>query len=185
MGKHDLALLQTFIQESIESKHILFSYQNLKAHTVCNNNQLIAINEGVIATAPLATPDPTFLVKSGSLYEGLIHRLLIEHSFIPGNRNIQEPFRSYEYFQVPPGYHLNCTFPSELWQAWWKYSRRIQYSLLSTELLIRVRNSWYPIRDCLITEGRFRVKTLGSEIALFERESVLWLNKLELSTTST
>jgi hypothetical protein len=59
------------------------------------------------------------------------------------------------------------------------------------ELLIRKRDSWYPIRDLIISNGLLYIKTLGSEIALDSDDLVTWLSKvdainiLEIPTTET
>ena len=45
----DLELITAFMEKSMKKENIVTRSNHLKAHTICNNNQLLAKNEGIVA----------------------------------------------------------------------------------------------------------------------------------------
>ncbi|MBN3872891.1 MULTISPECIES: hypothetical protein [unclassified Nostoc] len=175
----NLDLIREFVQSSIEKKEILLSNLSLTAQTVYKTNQLAAKSEGIIATAQLSNTLPEFLIYSKSSQWEFINEALAEYGYLLKGEVDSRGFYQYEYCEVPKGYQMHCTKSVFLWRAWWKYRK---YSLrpgIPLELLIRTRNSWYPIRDLIISNRLLYIKTLGSEIALDSDDLVTWLNKID------
>ncbi|MEH2104928.1 hypothetical protein [Nostoc sp.] len=177
----DLDLIREFVQNSIQKKEVLLSNPALTAQTVYKTNQLTAKSEGVIATAQLSNTLSEFLISSKSTQWELINQALAEYGYLLKGEVDNRGFYQYQYCEVPKGYEMHCTKCVLLWRAWWKYRKYTSRPGIPLELLIRTRDSWYPIRDLIISDGLLYIKTLGSEIALDSEDLVTWLSKIEVT----
>ncbi len=173
----DIDLVREFVKLSIQKKEVLLSNSLLQGETVYQSNQLTAKKEGVIATTKLERKLNPFLVKYNSIYWELISQVLAEYSFILMGDVDGRDFYQYEYCQIPQGYKLHCGKAIVLWRNWWKYRQRIEGRVIQLELLIRIRNTWYPIRGLTISHGMTYIETLGSEISIGLEDMVIWLSK--------
>lgn len=77
---------------------------------------------------------------------------------------------------------MQCTKSVVLWRAWWKYRKNILRLGILSDLLIKTRDSWYPIRDLTISDGLLYIKTLGNEIEIHADDLVIWLSKIEVNS---
>ncbi|MDF5711585.1 MAG: hypothetical protein PUP90_28880 [Nostoc sp. S4] len=177
----NLDLIQEFIQNSIYKKDILLSNPSLTAQTVYKTNQLSAKSEGVIAIAQISNTLCEFSIHPNSSHWELINQALAECSYLLKGEIDSRGFYQYQYCEIPKGYQMQCTKSVLLWRAWWKYRKYTSRPGIPLELLIRTRESWYPIRDLIISDGLLYIKTLGSEIALDSNDLVTWLKKIEVS----
>ncbi len=177
----NLDLIREFIQTSIHKKDILLSNPSLTAQTVYKANQLSAKSEGVIAIAQVSNTLCQFSISPNSSHWELINQALAEYSFLLKGEIDSRGFYQYQYCEIPKGYQMQCTKSVLLWRAWWKYRKYTSRPGIPLELLIRTRDSWYPIRDLIISDGLLYIKTLGSEIALDSNDLVTWLKKIEVS----
>ncbi|BAY77171.1 DUF4365 domain-containing protein [Nostoc sp. DSM 114161] len=177
----NLDLIREFIQNSIHKKDILLSNPSFTAQTVYKANQLSAKSEGVIAIAQISNTVCQFSISPNSSHWELINQALAEYSYILKGEIDSRGFYQYEYCEIPKGYQMQCTKSVLLWRAWWKYRKYASRPGIPLQLLIRTRDSWYPIRDLIISDGLLYIKTLGSEIALDSNDLVTWLNKIEVS----
>jgi hypothetical protein len=175
----NLDLIREFVQDSIQKKDILLSNPSLTAQTVYKINQLTAKTEGVIATAQLSNKIPKFLIHANSSHWELLNQVLAESNYLLKGEVDNRGFYQYQYYEVPKGYQMHCTKSVFLWRAWWKYRKYALRPGIPLELLIRTRESWYPIRDLIISDGLLYIKTLGSEIALDSNDLVTWLSKVD------
>ncbi|MEH2438649.1 MAG: hypothetical protein V7K25_31405 [Nostoc sp.] len=175
----NLDLIREFVQNSIHKKEVLLSNPALTAQTVYNTNQLIAKAEGVIATVQLSKTLSEFSISPKSSQWELINQALAESSYLLKGEVDSRGFYQYQYCEVPKGYEMHCTKCVLLWRAWWKYRKYTSRLGIPLELLIRKRDSWYPIRDLIISDGLLYIKTLGSEIALDSDDLVTWLSKVD------
>ena len=186
----NLDLIREFVQNSIHKKDVLLSNPALTAQTVYKTNQLTAKSEGVIAIVQLSNTLPEFSISPKSSQWELINQALAEYGYLLKGEVDGRGFYQYQYCEVPKGYEMHCTRSVILWRAWWKYRKYTSSLGIPLELLIRKRNSWYPIRDLVISDGLLYIKTLGSEIALDSGDLVTWLSKVdikvkEMTTTET
>ncbi|MGB3653888.1 MAG: hypothetical protein WBA41_22110 [Rivularia sp. (in: cyanobacteria)] len=173
----DIDLIREFVKLSIQKKEVLLSNSTLQGETVYKINQLTAKKEGVIATTKLERTLNPFLLKHDSTYWHLIGQVLAEYNFLLMGDIDNRGFYQYEYCQIPQGYQMHCDKAAILWRTWWKYRQRIRGKVIQLELLIRIRNTWYPIRGLSVSDGLTYIETLGSEIALGLEDTVIWLSK--------
>ncbi|MEH2376091.1 hypothetical protein [Nostoc sp.] len=175
----NLDLIREFVQNSIQKKEVLLSNHSLTAQTVYNTNQLTAKSEGVIATVQLSNTLSEFLIYRKSSQWELINEALAEYGYLLKGEVDSRGFYQCQYCKVPKGYQMHCTKSVLLWRAWWKYRKYNLIPGIPLELLIRTRDSWYPIRDLIISNGLLYIKTLGSEISLDSDDLVTWLSKID------
>lgn len=175
----DLELITTFMEKSLKKENVGTRSNHLKAHTICNNNQLLAKNEGIVAAIHLSQDPLCFMVKLRSLYWELINKILMDRNFIPLESKSGIDFYQYQYCKIPQAYEVNWAHPSQLWRKWWIQSRNTKRSIFDLNFLIRTRNSWYPIRDIVMDGQIICVKTLGFSIPLSDTDVVIWLQKRE------
>ena len=178
----NLDLIREFVQNSIQKKEVLLSNPSLTAQTVYKTNQLILKAEGVIATVQLSNTLSQFWISPKSSHWELLNQALAEYSYLLKGEVDSRGFYQYQYCEVPKGYRMHCTQSVLLWRAWWKYRKYTLRPGIPLELLIRTRESWYPIRDLIISDGLLYIKTLGSEIALDSDDLVTWLSKIDISS---
>ncbi|MGB7377698.1 MAG: hypothetical protein WA959_14190 [Rivularia sp. (in: cyanobacteria)] len=175
----DIDLIREFVKQSIQKKQVLLANSTLQGEAVYKSNQLTAKKEGIIATTELKRTLNPFFIKHKSSYWQLIGEVLAEYNFILMGEVDSRGFYQYEYCQIPPGYEMHCQKSAMLWRTWWKYRRKIEGRIIQLELLIRIRNTWYPIRGLAISDGMIYIETLGSEIALGLEDTVIWLSKIK------
>ncbi|MDZ8183332.1 MAG: hypothetical protein RMX96_00510 [Nostoc sp. ChiSLP02] len=176
----NLDLIREFVENSIHKKDILLSNPSLIAQTVYKTNQLTAKSEGLIAIAQISNTVCQFSISPNSSHWELINQALAEYSYILKGEVDSRGFYQYQYCEIPKGYQMYCTKSVLLWRAWWRYRKYTSRPGIPLELLVRTRDSWYPIRDLIISDGLLYIKTLGSEIALDSNDLVTWLKKAEV-----
>lgn len=174
----NLELLREFVAESTQKQEILLANGNLQAQTVYKTNQLIAKGEGVIATAHINQVKLEFEVKATSSYWELMNEALADYNYILSGEINSRNCYTYQYCEIPKGYRMHCMTSVHLWRSWWKHRKNTKQLGIPLDLLIRNRNSWYPIRDLIISDGLLYIKTLGSEIAVHSNDLVIWLSKI-------
>ena len=174
----DIDLIREFVKLSIQKKEVLLANSTLQGEAVYKSNQLTAKKEGIVATTKLEHTLNPFFIKQKSKYWQLISQVLAEYNFLLIGEADNRGFYQYEYCQIPPGYKMHCEKAGMLWRTWWKYRRKIEGRVIQLELLIRIRNTWYPIRGLAISDGMIYIETLGNEIALGLEDTVIWLSKV-------
>ncbi|MEA5617100.1 hypothetical protein VB711_04490 [Cronbergia sp. UHCC 0137] len=174
----DLELIQEFVSRSTQKKELLLANKNLIALTVSRNNQLTTKTDGIIAIAQTNVPPPKFLVQANSPYWETINNVLEQYSYIIPKNNIDNKgYHHYQYCQSPEGYKMHCSKAVMLWRTWWKYRQHLLKPGIPLELMIRTRDSWYPVRDITICNGLLYVKTLGNELAISTNDLIIWISK--------
>ncbi len=175
-------LIQAFVQHSCNNREVLLANPELRAESVCGANQLIAKGEGVVLTTRQMSTSLQFSVKSSSHHWHTMVGALAESGFLmTGNPNPQR-FYTFQYYKMPKGYQSHCAESVILWRFWWKHRKRILQAGVPTELFIRTRDTWYPIRNLFISDSVLFVQTFGSEIPFHVSDLVVWLSKKSEST---
>jgi hypothetical protein len=174
----DIDLVREFVKNSIQKQEILLANSTFKAQTVSRSNQLIAKTEGVILTSQVINTQINFLVNARSSSWELMNQILAEYCYILISDIDSRGFYQYQYCEPPKGYQMHCTKSVMLWRSWWKYRKFATRPGIPLELLIRTRESWYPIRDLIISDGLVYIKTLGTEIAVHSDDLIIWLSKI-------
>ena len=121
-----------------------------------------------------------FSISPTSSQWELINQALAESYYLLKGEVNSRGFYQYQYCEVPKGYEMHCTKSVLLWRTWWKYRKYTSTLRIPLELLVRKRDSWYTIRDLIISDGLLYIKTLGSEIALDSDDLVTWLSKVDV-----
>ncbi|WGV25474.1 hypothetical protein [Halotia branconii] len=176
----NLDLIREFVQNSIQKKDVLLANPSLTAQTLYKSNQLLAKTEGVIATAQFTNTPSEFSINAKSSHWELMNEALADYSYILTGEIDSRNCYVYKYCQIPKDYRMHCTKSVLLWRAWWKYRKNVLRAGIPLDLLIRTRDSWYPIKDLIISDGLLYIKTLGSEIAIHSDDLVIWLSKIEV-----
>jgi hypothetical protein len=177
----NLDLVRDFVHHSSQNQEVLLGNSILSSQTICRNNQLIAKKEGVIMYAHATDTQTKFLIKASSSHWELMNQVLAEYGYLLQGEIDSRGFYEYHAGKVPKGYQMHCTRSVMLWRAWWKYRKYASRIGIPMNLLIRRRDSWYPVKDLIISNGTVYIKTLGSEIALGSEDLITWLNKIEVS----
>ena len=179
----DEELIDQFVQDSLQNREVLLANANLTAqanrcpdHTI--QNQLLSKGEGLVASSQLNHEYPEFIIRDQCSFWYSLNYSLARHHFIPIEQKSQKQFSSYQYVKVPQGYQMACTKAMELWRMWWKYYRRARHgSRLALNLLVRVRQTWYPIQNLEVSNGLLFIQTLVDENTLHGEDLVFWLEK--------
>lgn len=173
----NLELIQAFVQQSCRDEDVLLSNSELKAERVCNANQIIAKKGGLILTTRKLQTSPEFLAKFNSPHWPLVAQTLASRGFLIADDLDKGGFYNFQYYKIPKGYQAHCTEAKLLWRSWWRHRQQILQSAMPMELFIRVRNTWYPVRDLSICENIVVIKTFGHESHLDIQDLVVWLSK--------
>jgi hypothetical protein len=178
----NLDLIREFIVQSIQKKEVLLANAYLKAQMVYKSNQLISKKEGVIATAKMDYTPSDFLIYATSSYWEVMNETLAEYNYICTGEVDNQGYYQYQQCSIPQGYELRCTTSVGLWQTWWKYRKYASQIQVPLDILIRTRNSWYGIKELMISDGLIYIKTLVSEMSLDSNDLVIWLSKIEANS---
>jgi hypothetical protein len=170
-------LIESYISRSIQRQDIFLANQTLQARSEFSGNQLFSKKEGLLAKFWMRDQVPEFQVRNGSSYWITLNQLLAKHRFI-FTEDYQEPLSSYQPIKVPTGYSMTCDKALHFWKVWWKYRNRIKSQHISMDLVVRVSQTWYPVKDVAISNGCLFVKTLASEMMLDTENLMVWLEKI-------
>jgi hypothetical protein len=170
----DTALIQQFIKREVT----LLSNQSLRVEPAFDSTQLLAKRGGLIATIKLVKGVCAIGVRRSSEYAQQVHQVLVDNHFIPIAASDQSEFWQYEECQPPSGYKLHCTEAKFLWKEWWTRVRYSNRNAIQTDLMIQVRDTWYPIREAVCSQGLLYITTLVSEFVFKGSDQTIWLSRL-------
>jgi hypothetical protein len=180
----DADIITSYVERSLQHQDVLLANLNLQAQPHFGENHLISKKEGVLVRFQIQDDAPRFIVRIGSSYWALISKLLANQSFAI-TEEVDDQFSAYEYVKIPAQYHLNCTKSVEFWRTWWKYRNRVRGQRFCMDLLVRVRHTWYPVKDLCVSNGMVYIRVLADEIVLHTDDLLFWLEKNEEPTTQT
>jgi hypothetical protein len=108
-----------------------------------------------------------------------MHQALLARHFIPtpGGAD-QHGFVQYRADNIPAGYEVTHTAAKELWKEWWRTARHSGVHGIHMDLLIFARDTWYPIRNIICSQGTLFITTLVSEVSFAGSEQLTWLRRL-------
>jgi hypothetical protein len=179
----DHEIIQSYIEQSLKKQDILVANQNLQAQSNFGENQLFSKKDGLIAKFESNEQGPKFILKNGTPYWEMLTQSLAQHSFAITD-HIDDNFSMYQIVKIPPAYRLNCTKSVEFWRTWWKYRNRLQGKRFCMDLLVRVRHTWYPVKDLCVSNGMVYIKVLADEIVLHSDDLLFWLEKMTSPTVT-
>ncbi|MGF1497384.1 MAG: hypothetical protein ACFB8W_11240 [Elainellaceae cyanobacterium] len=175
----DLEVIRRFIEESLQNREVLVANPNLQAQSLCLTNQLTNKQSGTVASIRLNQTVPEFSIRAKTPYWTSLNAELAHHNFVVSTQAIERGFYQYQYVKPPQGYQMRCTQSVELWRRGWKYRNRIRGTGMSLDLLVRVRQTWYPVKNLAISNGLIFIKTLTEEMSLQTTDLIVWLEKAE------
>ncbi len=175
----DHAIIESYIERSLHNQDILIANHNLQAQSNFGESRLSSKKDGLIAKFEIDEQGPKFTVKHGTSYWEMLTQSLAKQSFAI-TENIDDNFSMYRVVKIPSDYRLNCTKSVDFWRAWWKYRNRIQGRGFCMDLLVRVRHTWYPVKDLCVSNGMVYIKVLADEIVLHTDDLLFWLEKTTL-----
>lgn len=110
----------------------------------------------------------------------MIEEALVQSNFVClGDSLSRKGFAEYKEYEVPSGYKINYTETKILWKIWWPSQNFTNSNQLQLNLLVRIKEQWYPIKNMIVEEGKVYIVTLRGEMCLSINDKVFWLNKLE------
>lgn len=179
----DEDIIESYIERSLQNQDVLLANQNLRAQSSLGGSHLFSKRDGLIAKFQTDEQGPKFNVKVGSPYWEPLSKTLANHSFAITD-DIDHDFFTYQIVKIPSDYRLNCTKSVEFWRTWWRYRNRIRGMRFCLDLLVRVRHTWYPVKDLSVSNGMVYIKVLADEIVLHNDDLLFWLEKITQSSPS-
>jgi hypothetical protein len=173
----DMDLIESYIQRSIHHQDVFLANQTLQARSEFGGNQLLSKKEGLLAKFQVREQVPEFQVRQGISLWNMLNQLLAKHQFI-FSADSQDNLSIYQPIKIPSGYQMHCDQAMHFWKVWWKYRNRIKNQHISMDLVVRVNNTWYPVKNVVISNGCLFVKTLASETMLDTESLMVWLEKI-------
>jgi hypothetical protein len=173
----------TLIQQFISGEATLAANQKLRIEPAFNSVQLLAKRGGLIATTKRIGSRQTVLLRQASDYSTIVRQILRTRQFVPVlDAGDQPGFEQYRTDEIPVGYAANHTPAKAMWKEWWRTARHSGQGL-QMDILIFARDTWYPVRNIVCSQGVLFITTLVSEIALESHEQLSWLHRLSPSRT--
>ena len=164
-----------FIEHYIQGKPSLAANSNLRVETNDNRVQLLENNGKLLAIKDLKSHPTTLLVRHNSDYAMLLQQALQSNCFAPdrGIDNIRlVPYRQYS---VPLNYRLKFDQAGVLWKRWWHYHHNFRNTRFQLDLLLMMRQKWYPLQTIVCDRGTLFIKTLIGEVVLHRTDIAIWL----------
>lgn len=169
----------TLIQQFISGEATLAANQKLRIEPAFNSVQLMAKRGGLIATMNRSGSRQTVLLRQESDYSAIMRQILLARQFVPvAGVGDQSGFEQYRADEIPAGYEATHATAKALWKEWWRTARKKSGHGIYMDILIFVRDTWYPIRNIVCSQGSLFVTTLVSEVSFESGEQLTWLRQL-------
>lgn len=167
----DRQLIERFVQGSNQ----LLASDNLRLEVTGSVSQLMSRTGDTIAIMYLQHKPRTVIVKNTSNFLKVIDRLLIDRDFVMFGNASRDGFTEYKHYVTPAGYKLCYTDPSILWKKWWPTERFQDKQRFNMDILVNVKDNWYPVQNIIVNAGTFTIKTIAGQLVLKRDRQVLWL----------
>ena len=167
----------SLIEQYIQGKASLAANPELRVETIDNRVQLLEKEGKLLAIKDLQAHPTTFLVRHHSDYTGLLQQSLQRYCFAPDKGVDTIRLVSYRKFSVPPNYSLKFDEAAVLWKRWWRHHRFSRNSRLQLDLLLMIRQKWYPLNNIACDRGTLFIKTLIGEVVLDRTDIAVWLER--------
>lgn len=169
----------TLIQQFINGEATLAANQKLRIEPAFNSVQLLANRGGLIATMKRSGSRQTVLLRQQTDYSATMRQLLLARQFFPVTGTGGQPgFEQYQADEIPAGYEAIHSTAKALWKEWWRTARKKSGHGIYMDILIFARDTWYPIRNIVCSQGSLFVTTLVGEVSFESSEQLTWLRQL-------
>jgi hypothetical protein len=166
------------IEKFVHGSNQLLSSQNLRLEVNGNLSQLMSRNGDSIAIMYLQNKPRTVIIKNSSNFAELINNSLIERDFVTIGDASRPGFTEYKHYVTPAGYRVWYTDPSILWKKWWPTERFQNKQRFNMDILVSLKDNWYPVQDINVHGGTFTIKTIAGQLVLKRNNKVLWLAQI-------
>ena len=169
----------TLIQQFICGEATLAANQKLRIEPAFNSIQLLAKRGGLIATMQRFGSRQTVLLRQASDYSATMRQILLARQFVvvPGAGD-QPGFEQYRADEIPAGYEVTYSTAKAMWKEWWRTACQKSSHGIQLDILIFARDTWYPIRNIICSQGVLFITTLVSEVSLEGSDQLTWLRRL-------
>jgi hypothetical protein len=173
------------IEKFVHGSNQLLSSQNLRLEVNGNLSQLMSKNGDSIAIMYLQNKPRTAIIKNSSNFAELINSSLIERDFVTIGDASRPGFTEYKHYVTPAGYRIWYTDPSILWKKWWPTERFQNKQRFNMDILVSLKDNWYPVQDINVHGGTFTIKTIAGQLVLKRNNKVLWLAQIMQGSEAT
>jgi hypothetical protein len=163
------------IEKFVHGSNQLLSSKNLRLEVSGNLSQLMTQNGDSIGIMYLQNKPRTAIVKNSSSFAELIDSSLIDRDFVMIGDASRPGFTEYKHYVTPAGYRVWYTDPSILWKKWWPTERFQNKQRFNMDILVNLKDNWYPVQDIIVHGGTFTIKTIAGQLVLKRNQKVLWL----------
>jgi hypothetical protein len=167
----DEQLINKFVQGSNQ----LLASANMRLEVNGSLSQLSDRHGSAIAIGYLQSKPRSIVVKQSSAFLELIDRVLQEREFVLMGDAKQPGFIEYRHYVTPAGYRVWYTDPAILWKKWWPTERFQNKQRFNMDILVNIKDNWYPVQNISVNAGVFTIKTIAGQLKLQREDRVLWL----------
>ncbi len=167
----DIKLIEKFVQGSNQ----LLASDRVRMETTGTISQIVTKSGEVAAIMYLRNQPRTVLVKVNSAYSEQLEGHLQEHNFVLIGDSKRAGYSEYHQYIIPAGYKIKYTEPALLWKKWWPTERFQNKQRFNMNILVRMKDNWYPVQNIVIDAGVFTIKTLAGQFPVGSSEQLLWL----------
>ncbi len=170
----DLQLIEKFVRGSNQ----LLSSSQVRMEATGIISQIITKSGEISAIMYLQSKPRTVLVKVGATYTEQLTEQLQKQNFVLMGLSKRIDYLEYHYYTVPAEYKTWYTEPGLLWKKWWPTERFQNKQRFNLNILVQIKDNWYPVQNIVIDAGVFIIKTLVGQIQISRYEKMLWLSQI-------
>jgi hypothetical protein len=172
------------VEKFIQGSNQLLSSDRLRLEVIGSVCQLTNTKSGEpIAMMYLQGKPRTAIVKQTSPLLEQIDAGLLAQDFVCFGASKRPGFVEYKHFVTPAGYRVWYTEPAILWKKWWPSERFHNKQRFNMNILINIKDNWYPVRNMTVHGGRFTIETIAGTVKCNRDESVLWIAQVNPEIT--
>ncbi len=166
------------IEKFVNGSNQLLASENLRLEVSGSLSQLMTRNHDSIAIMYLQNKPRSVIIKNSSPFAESIDSSLIAQDFVMIGDASRAGFTEYKHYVTPAGYRVWYTDPSILWKKWWPTERFHNKQRFNMDILVNLKDNWYPIRNINVHGGTFTIDTIAGQLILKRDSKVLWLAQI-------
>jgi hypothetical protein len=177
---NDTKLIEKFAQGSNQ----LLANSYIRLENVGSMSQLVSYNGEIIAIMYLNDHPRIALIKNNSTYRSILDEQLTAKDFVLVGDAKKAGYSEYKQYVTPAGYQLYYTDPAILWKKWWPTERFYNKQRFNMNILVSIKDNWYPVQNISVHEGVFTIKTMTGQLSITKDEKILWIAQKNPSENS-
>jgi hypothetical protein len=170
----DIKLVAAFVEGSNQ----LLTSDRARLEVTGIISQIITKTGEVAATMYLQSKPRTAVIKTDLEYTSKIEECLLTQNFVLMGNSKKAGYLEYHQYDTPVGYKIWYTEPTLLWKKWWPTERFQNKRRFNMNMLVQIKDKWYPVQNIVIDAGIFVIKTLVGQIRISSHEQLLWLSQI-------